>query len=280
VAKTCFAVVIGDPVSQSLSPKIFGFLSEKLKKKMEYKTCKVSKKELSQKFKKIKNHPDFIGCNITIPHKENIKKNLNQLSKEVKTLGAVNVVSFKRKKTIGHNTDIIGIRQTIKEQKIQIRGNNIVVFGAGGAAKAVAYVLGEKKAKQVWIVNRTRKNGKNLCNIFNKFFKKTKFISCNDISEISKVKVLLYVNTTPLGMKGFPKKSLLPANVTHGAWTFDLIYKPENTPFLKDAKRKKLKSIGGMDMFVWQAIGTWEIWFGNLKGKTQIKKQLKSFLTQ
>ena len=86
------------------------------------------------------------------------------------------------------------------------------------------------------------------------------------------VRVALYVNSTPLGMAGFEKRSVLPKQVTPGAWAFDLIYRPEHTVFLKAAARLGLKTVGGLDMLIWQALATWEIWFGPLGSRARVRR--------
>jgi shikimate dehydrogenase len=81
-------------------------------------------------------------------------------------------------------------------------------------------------------------------------------------------------------MKGFPKVSMLPRKPSPGAWAFDLIYRPERTVFLEAARRRGLKTVGGLDMLLWQALATWEIWFGPLVNESRLFKGLKAELSQ
>jgi shikimate dehydrogenase len=76
----------------------------------------------------------------------------------------------------------------------------------------------------------------------------------------------LYVNTTPLGMDGFAQKSLLPRDAQRGAWAFDVVYRPERTVFLEQARRQGLRPVGGLDMLIGQALGTYDLWFDPLSG--------------
>ena len=79
-------------------------------------------------------------------------------------------------------------------------------------------------------------------------------------------------------MQGFSKKSPLTSSACQSAVAFDLVYRPEKTAFLKDAKKQGLKTIGGLDMLIWQAIATWELWFGKVSQRQKLKKDLSKYL--
>jgi shikimate dehydrogenase len=88
----------------------------------------------------------------------------------------------------------------------------------------------------------------------------------------------LVINSTPLGMKGYPARSLLPKGLAPGTWAFDLVYRPERTPFLVEARKRGLNTVGGLDMLVWQALASWRIWFGPLRQERALKRALMKHL--
>ncbi len=267
------AAVIGHPVDHSLSPATFALLGKRLKRPVLYTRFDVSTAKLSSFYKEGRELGVFTGWNVTIPHKEAIAKKVSKLSKDAKQIGAVNVVHFSKSSAIGYNTDFLGVLSTFKEQGTKLKGQVAVVFGAGGAAMASLYALGKSGSKTVWIVNRTQANAKRLCHRFNKLFPKTDFRFVASAALIES-KVACVINATPIGLKGFKGHFTFPRVFAPKALAFDLLY-AEQTPFLKEAKRLRLKTVNGLDMFLWQAIATWEIWFGRVPNASVVKRRLK-----
>lgn len=272
------AAVAGDPVEHSLSPDIFEFLSRRSGVSLIYRKIRVPKKELENALAVARTLP-FTGWNITIPHKENITLLLDRLSPEAKALGAVNVLHFVSGRTLGYNTDVMGVTQTLREKRVPLKGRHALMFGAGGAAKAVAYSLGQSRIARLTIVNRSQAKARKLKKQFSALFPKTEFALANSPARV-KEPVTLWVNATPCGMTGFAQHSLLPRKpcLPKKAWAFDLVYRPQSTPFLKAAGRKGMVALGGLDMLVWQALGTWELWFGKLNDVKKTKQALSRHL--
>jgi shikimate dehydrogenase len=260
--------VLGHPVSHSLSPDIFKFISRRLGREVEYFRLDVKPATLARFVADARRSGAFKGWNVTIPHKEKIARLCDELAPEARALGAVNVAEWRGKKLRGFNTDVIGIRETLKESRF--RGREAVVYGSGGAALAVGYVLGELGLKRVIFQNRTLPRAKKAALRLGKIYPKTRFEASRDAGGGFQ----LYVNATPLGMHGFPANHLLPEDAGPRALAFDLVYRPENTSFLEEARGLGLRQVGGLDMLVWQAIGTWEIWFGRVTRKHELKEAL------
>ncbi len=273
------AAVIGHPVSHSLSPAIFSFLAKKTGREVLYQKLQVPPGELKSFVKALAAQKLFTGWNVTIPHKETILRLCSKVSLDAKAIGAGNVVHFQKGKSVAHNTDVYGIRQTLLEQKARVKGKEAVLYGAGGAARAVAYALGQERASRVWVLNRNPARAEALCKHFSKKFQRTRFVTVKSVSEIE-APIALVVNATPAGMKGIAGKFELPAQVARTTLAFDLIYRPANTPFLKEAKRRGLRRVGGLDMLAWQALATWEIWFGKIRGRASLKKALSRRLSR
>jgi shikimate dehydrogenase len=268
--------VIGYPVSHSLSPEIFAFLASRLKRPLVYRRLPVMPEELPTFVKIAQLSQLFHGWNVTIPHKTELATYCDRLSPAAEAMGAVNVIAFRDGVLQGHNTDVIGIRETLAERKFKAKGCSSVVYGAGGAAIAAGFALGEAGAARVVIQNRTEANARQVCARLSRIFRKTRFEATSN----AQGDFDLYVNATPLGMEGFPPNALLPTRPKKGALAFDLIYKPARTSFLATAEDRGLKTLGGLDMLIWQAIGTWEIWFGPVKGKAGLKKALAKALAK
>ena len=297
------AGVIGHPISHSLSPEIFTFLSVALNLPVLYQKIDCDPSQLgvqiqeAQRQQKSQNPSPFIGLNVTLPHKESVLPWLSQVSPEVTLIGAVNVIHFTQEDSCGYNTDTQGVRETLREQEFQVHEKKALVFGAGGAAKAAIYTLAEMGIGHIVLCNRSRERAQKVCLKFSETFPSTQF-TIPDPDEISKLEqeIDLCLNATPLGMMmgitGFNTgKGVLPSPtffadllpellklLNPNALVFDMVYRPENTPFLQSASALGFKTVGGLDMLVWQALATWEIWFGVIPNKQELKQHLKSHL--
>lgn len=251
------AAVIGHPVAHSLSPEIFGFIARTAGLSLDYRKLDIAPERLRETVRVFREQPLFVGWNVTIPHKAAIAKIVDERSAAAELLGAVNVVRFADGLLLGDNTDVIGIETTFDRHGIDVRRQRAVIYGAGGAATAVGYVLGKHRAAEVAIVNRTAANARRVARRLALAFPRTRFLANPDGSS----EAALYVNTTPLGMQGFAQKSVLPAAAQRGAWAFDVVYRPEDTLFLQQARKRGLHAVGGLDMFIGQALGTYDLWF-------------------
>lgn len=275
------AGVIGDPIGHSLSPDVFKMISHWTRIPMDYKAIRVEPRELLEFVSVRKKLSDWVGWNVTLPHKIKMTEFIDVPSKEIQTIQALNVVKNSYGKLYGFNTDVFGIKETLREHQIEVEDQNALIIGAGGAASAVAFVLAEKRAKSVWIFSRTSKKAKLMADKFNLKFAKTKFQFIPHLSELSFLqdRPTLFFQTTPVGMMGFPNRSLLPHCASKNDFAFDVIYRPILTPFLKDALARGMKTAGGMDMFIWQALATWEIWMEqSIKNRNDIKNKISLHL--
>lgn len=269
------AAVIGHPIAQSLSPEIFTFLAEQLKTPLCYEKRDVLPQNLSTYLQGEKHK--CVGLNVTIPHKETMLTLVDELSPDAAGAGAVNVVHFLKGKSIGYNTDIYGVTATLKEQGFKARGKSIIVYGAGGAAKAVCFALGKEEVREIFVLNRHPERAQQLCQSLGKLFPKLIFNSPGSVKEVNTEAELL-VNATPAGMPQINGDFELPYQLKTGVLAFDLLYHATMTPFLKAAQIKGVVGINGLDMLIWQAIRTWEIWFGPVGRKQHLKERLKNRL--
>jgi shikimate dehydrogenase len=276
------ALVIGSPVSHSLSPAIFSFISHDQKMNLEYQTRDVKAHEVESFFTSIRTQKDFVGMNVTIPLKEVVLPLMNTVSSAARAIGAVNVIYMKDGLGHGDNTDVIGIEKTFSNASFKVSDSVCLLWGAGGSAKAVAFVLGERKARKVYIFNRGTR-GVELAQQYSQLYPDTLFTAITNLSEIKHVDLSLMINTTPLGMQGqesgyeyFSQARSL--SFSKNALAFDLIYVPAQTDFLKVSEELGLKTVGGLGMLIDQALATWEIWIAPLKDIKLLHDKLNTFL--
>lgn len=254
------AAVIGHPISHSLSPKLFAEFARAAGIDLDYRAVDVTPADLEATLGRWRGDARFVGCNVTMPHKQRIVGLLDRCTDAAQACAAVNVVRREGAALVGDNTDVIGIAATLDAMRFDPAGARAVIFGAGGGAQAVATVLGERGAAEVWIVARSPDHGRALAKRAANHTPKTPFTVLEMDAEEAPP-AALYVNATPLGMAGQPNRSLLPVNAPRDALAFDLVYRPADTPFLREARGRGMRAVGGFPMLIEQALATFERWF-------------------
>ncbi len=246
--------VIGDPVVHSKSPIIHGAMLAELGVDVRYTAHPVPRGGLEDYLVWAEGQ-DVIGFNATMPHKEDLLPLLDELDGDAAMYGAVNTVCLQGGRRIGHNTDGQGCLAALEEGEMW-PAEQVVVLGAGGAARAVALKLAREGARRVWVCNRTLPRAAELC-AQNSAGALTP--AGFDVETLAKLcgQAQLLVNCTNLGMEGCPRDfddlSFLDALPT-GAGVFDLIYHPAQTSLLVEARRRGLNTLGGLSMLINQAI--------------------------
>ena len=261
-----FAGIIGYPLSHTLSPSMHNFIYQKLGIDVEYKKWEISPNYLKSHIEKI-NNENFIGANITVPYKEKIVPLLDEIRNEAKFTGAVNTIVKNNNKLIGYNTDVYGIEQTLDIKLKNDVINNAVIFGAGGAAKAAFFVLLQRGLNNLTIVNRTKSNALKMISKFNNVNCDQTIITLNEKSQIKSacLSADLIINTTILGMKGSGYEDISPIDSTFidsNSVIFDMVYNPTKTQLIKIALERNANIIEGLNMLVYQAIKSIELWTG------------------
>ncbi len=254
------AAVIGHPIAHSLSPALFAEFARVAEIDLDYQAVDVHPDALAATLAVWRDDAQFVGCNVTMPHKEHIARLLDGWTEAARATAAVNVVRRGGAGFIGDNTDVAGIAATLDSAGFQARGINAVLFGAGGGARAVATVLGDRGAATVTVVARTLARAKALCADASGRAPATAYSALEMNAALPAAE--LYVNATPLGQTGQPARDLLPPNAPAASLAFDLVYRPAATPFLAHARTKGLHVIGGFTMLLEQALATFEGWFG------------------
>jgi shikimate dehydrogenase len=205
------------------------------------------------------------GINVTMPHKESVIEFLDDLTDEARMIGAVNTIKYDNGSLTGYNTDTIGFLKSLEEESYNVEGRNVVLLGAGGAAKAVAFAVTGAGASSLTIVARRKAKAEELKAAVNTYYQNfsVKTLSFDDdLADIMLVGELI-VNATPIGMK--ESGCLLPVPldlISKQHLIFDLIYTPLETALIREAVKKEARAINGLGMLLYQAAAAFEIWTG------------------
>ncbi|MCK8817472.1 shikimate dehydrogenase [Natroniella sulfidigena] len=259
--------LLGDPVEHSKSPLMHNAVLEKLGLNYRYLAFQVKSEEVKEALEGIR-ALGIKGVNVTIPHKEAVINNLDDLSKEAELIGAVNTIENKEGRLIGHNTDGQGfVRALAEEVGFSAQGKKILIIGAGGAAKAVAFQLGLEGADELYVANRTFETAANLASNLEEKLNLSKVEALRLEEEYLKnnlPKLDLIVDTTPIGM--YPQIDVEPVIgdelIEKASLVTDLVYNPVETVLLKRAKKLGVKTVSGLGMLIYQGAIAFEIWTG------------------
>jgi shikimate dehydrogenase len=205
------------------------------------------------------------GLNVTMPLKTKIIPYLDELNSDTKAIGAVNTVLNIKGKLIGYNTDGLGALSALKANNCHLKNKKILILGAGGASRAISYMLA-KDAHKIVILNRTIKKARMLANDLHKIFgeKIRHGKLCEETLEEELNDTDVIINATPLGM--YPYENQTPVNrkfLRSDLTIFDLVYNPPETKLLREAKAIEAKTVNGVAMLVHQGAAS----FGILTGK-------------
>ena len=247
-------LVVGNPIKHSLSPFLHNYWFHKNKINCEYKKLKTKKSLIKQILNRVRKR-EIEGINVTIPFKNSVIKHLDVLKGDALKTSSVNTVYLNKKKLIGDNTDVYGFSSGVL-RKIKTRIKTAGIIGAGGVTSSIILALIQKGVKKIYITNRTFSKLK----VFKKKFKKVIYpIKWNDRYNVFE-EVQILINVTSLGMLGQKDLKFDFSIFDKKINVVDIVYNPENTRFLKDARRKGHKTFTGLDMFIYQAQKAFYIW--------------------
>ena len=256
------AGIIGAPIKHSLSPLIHQYWMKQHNIPARYSAFKVNRGELSLFINKAVEE-NFVGFNVTLPHKSSIIPFLDEVSKEAKALGAVNTVIIKEKRALGFNTDSFGFIENLNRNipKWSERKGRAVIIGAGGAARAAVWSLLGKNIYEIKIVNRSHKRALALILDMKRYFPHASLEYVSNYESVIKNAILL-VNTSSLGMTGQPPLNIKLDLLDKNAIVYDLVYSPMRTNLLVAAEKHRLIALGGIGMLLYQAIPAFTMWYG------------------
>ena len=245
-------LVIGNPISHSLSPQLHNYWLKKNNIKGIYDKEKFNSNELKNLILSVRNN-EINGVNITVPFKNEIIPYLDKLSPESKNTRSVNTICLKDNKIIGHNTDIDGFQLALEDTKYEISGKKILILGAGGVVASIIFALKKMKASKIMISNRTKSKAETLNDLFNDLT----IINWGEIPDFDMI-----INATSLGLNDKDEIKLDFSKIGKGKFFYDIIYNPKETNFLKTGKNLGNKIENGKKMFIYQAAAAFNIWHG------------------
>lgn len=251
-------LLLGHPVEHSWSPLMHNTALRYHEMEATYHAVDLQNSELT-KLASYLNRETLLGANITIPYKQIIADYLDHIHKEAFKIGAVNTIVKKDFSIEGYNTDYEGFLSPLKEFENDLFGSNAIVFGTGGASKAIVVALLEVGIEEIFLVSRTPDTITSF-----EDFEQTNIISYHEWT--SKLdEVLLMVNATPLGMH--PNTNESPVRDSEIQFLqdricYDIVYNPLKTKFLKQAEQIGTTTISGLEMLIQQGSRSFELWTG------------------
>jgi shikimate dehydrogenase len=260
---TKLTAVIGMPVRHSLSPLLHNRIYEN--EKIDAVMLAFGNDSIEELIHAVRTLPIHMVA-VTLPHKKSVMAHLDHVDAVAKKIGAVNTIILRDGSLFGYNTDHIGIAKSLKD--VELKRRQVLIAGAGGAARPVAYFL-QKAGAKIFCHNRSRQHAEELCSDF----------GGTAISDLSSVSFDVIVNTTPVGMSGALQDSPIPSQIIRsGSTVFDIVYTPLETKLLRDAKRRGARAISGIDMFVAQGLEQDRLWLGRSIRDRDYARLLKSGL--
>lgn len=273
--------VIGNPIGHSLSPTMQTTLLRKTGMSGCYLAYEIEESKLHDAvhaFKLLR----FRGFNVTLPHKQAIMADLDEVREPAKQIGAVNTVLIDQDRLVGYNTDSPGFTRALKHNRVEVRNKTALVLGAGGAARAVIFALLAEGIKELFILNRSAERAESLLRhitagtgFTNLSFDVFSQQNINDLMP----QVELLINATPIGM--VPDEQVSPYAFTGDSsrlTVVDLVYNPLETRFLGSAKEAGAQTVDGLDMLIFQGVAALEIWTGEEIAINHFYDELKTTL--
>jgi shikimate dehydrogenase len=242
--------VVGNPIRHSLSPVMHNaaFLAEGLNavylafETEDIQACLKGMKGLGIK-----------GMSVTIPYKSKAMAFIDEVDDEAAAIGAVNTIVNRDGRLTGYNTDALGALRAL-EENTELSGKRCTMIGAGGAARAIGYIL-KKKGVELTIANRSVEQGISLC----------KSLDCRfvNMEEVVNESGDILINTTPVGMTPNEESCPVPEKVLkRGMVVMDIIYNPLETRLLAMARGRGCVVVNGLAMFVYQGAEQFRLWTG------------------
>ncbi len=250
--------VIGDPIDHSLSPALHNSAFLFLGLDCAYIAYRIPKGELESGVESLKKI-GIAGFNVTIPHKIEMMKFLDEVDEECSLVGATNTVVNTEGNLVGYNTDVEGFLDPIKKKKIECNGTDVLLVGAGGAARAIAAAFSKEKVRKIIIANRTHQNAEELVKFIQKLGIESEYCDLDTAGEISS-KCKFIVNATSVGLRGAGGCPISTKNINKNSIVYDIVYTPVETPLIEESKNKGATIIYGWEMLLAQAMKSFEIW--------------------
>lgn len=272
------ALLLAHPAGHSLSPAMHNAAFEALGIDAVYRAVDVPPRELADRVAELRGG-EMLGANVTIPHKEAVLPYLDRLTDAATAIHAVNTIVRTGDELLGDNTDAGGFLRALAESGIEVHGVPAVVLGAGGAARAVAYALATAGAASVQVYNRTTSRAARIA-IELAEYGSVRVVEAGELGMAGRAARLL-VNATSVGMAGTEHADRMPlhaAALPEDGAVVDIVYRPAETPLLREASRRGLITQNGAAMLVHQGAAAFEQWTGRRAPVDVMRRALEASL--
>tara|TARA_Y100000817_G_scaffold254788_1_gene207825 strand:- start:337 stop:1125 length:789 start_codon:yes stop_codon:yes gene_type:complete len=241
--------VIGNPIDHSLSPKLHNFWFKKNRIEAIYEKKFLEEKEIPKLIDSIRNS-EISGANVTVPFKNSVIPFLDDLSSEAKKTNSVNTICIEQDKVIGHNTDIAGFELALRYINYDVKRKKALIIGAGGVSPSIIFALKNMGCENICLINRTFEKAEKIQETFNEITVR----KWGDIPDFD-----IVINATSVGLKN-ENFDLDLNKFGNNKFFYDVIYNPNETKFIKNAKLKGNKTENGRMMFIYQAHQSFALW--------------------
>jgi len=257
-------LVIGNPISHSLSPRLHNYWFKQNSIDAVYEKKQLKETDIERIISEMKNG-EIEGMNVTVPFKKSVIPFLDELEYFAKETQSVNTIYKKKDKIIGDNTDVAGFKRALQLIKYNVKGKKIFILGAGGVTSSIIFALKQLGASAIMLSNRTQEKAENL----KKIYADLDLIKWGDIKNFDMI-----INATSLGLKENDKIPINYDEIGSGKFFYDVIYNPSKTNFLSEAEKHGNQIENGKTMFFYQAFLAFEKWTGLLPSENKKTLQL------
>ena len=247
-------LIIGNPISHSMSPKLHNYWFKQNNIDAIYEKAQPKEEEIKKILQQVKSN-NIWGMNVTVPFKKKVIPFIEKLSDTAKETSSVNTIFKKENMIYGDNTDVQGFELSLKYEKCELKDKQAFILGAGGVVPSIIKTLKNLGLKKIFLSNRTKRNTDYII----KLFPETIVLDWGKIPDFD-----IVINATSLGLKKDDYINLDFKKISESKIFYDLIYNPSVTNFLDQAKKSGHKIINGKMMLLFQAQKAFEIWHGFL----------------
>ena len=254
-------LVVGNPIEHSMSPLIHNYWIKKNNIRAIYDKKKLNSVDLKDLIIKIR-EKNISGVNVTVPFKKEVIPYLDKLTLDAETTQSVNTILLTNdSKIVGHNTDIGGFENAIKDTGYNLSGKKILILGSGGVTASIIFALYKMEVSSITITNRTKTKAEYLQNFYNSItvkkngWSKIKVVEWGQMPEFDMI-----INATSVGLNNNDNLNLDFSKIGKNKFFYDVIYNPKETNFLKKGKDLGNKTENGKKMFIFQAAEAFKIW--------------------
>ena len=258
--------LIGFPLGHSISPAFQQAALDHYSLPVRYRAWPMPPEKLSDGVNKLR-RDDYLGANVTIPHKERVRALLDHSDPWAMVVGAVNTIVKEEQGLVGHNTDAYGFLRGLREAAgFEPRGCTVLLLGAGGAARAASFGLAKEGIASLTIANRTLERARSLADDLRDSITGVAGVPMDmDALAEAAAKADLIVNATSVGMSRGDARTQTPLGadlIPPSALVYDMVYTPIETPLLLEARKAGARGLGGLPMLVYQGAASFELWTG------------------